>query len=88
MAPIISNLYKNKIIEACHYDQRSIFEAAKIFAKTEGITPAPESAHAIKKAIDEAIKAKEEKKEKNIVFLLSGHGFLDLSAYEKNREIS
>ncbi|AWB09801.1 tryptophan synthase beta chain [Thermodesulfobium acidiphilum] len=88
MAPIISNLYKNKIIEACSYDQKSIFEAARIFAKTEGITPAPESAHAIKKAIDEALIAKEEKKERTIVFLLSGHGYLDLSAYEKNREIN
>jgi tryptophan synthase beta chain len=88
MAPIISNLYKNKIIEACSYDQKDIFEAARIFAKTEGIIPAPESAHAIKKAIDEALIAKEEKRERTIVFLLSGHGYLDLSAYEKNRTIS
>ncbi len=88
MAPIISNLYKNKVIEACSYDQKDIFEAARIFAKTEGIIPAPESAHAIKKAIDEALIAKEEKRERTIVFLLSGHGYLDLSAYEKNRPIS
>lgn len=88
MAPIISNLYKNKIIEACSYDQKGIFEAARIFAKTEGIIPAPESAHAIKKAIDEALIAKEEKRERTIVFLLSGHGYLDLSAYEKNRPVS
>jgi tryptophan synthase beta chain len=57
------------------------FEAAMTFAKSEGIIPAPESSHAIKGAIDEAMKAKEEGKEKTILFNLSGHGYLDLTAY-------
>jgi tryptophan synthase, beta chain (EC 4.2.1.20) len=59
-----------------------VFEAALLFARAEGIIPAPESAHAIKCAIDEALKAKEEGKEKVILFNLSGHGFLDLPSYE------
>ena len=58
------------------------FRAAVQFARTEGIIPAPESSHAIRGAINEALKAKEEGKQKNIVFLLSGHGHFDMSAYE------
>ncbi|MCS7232443.1 MAG: TrpB-like pyridoxal-phosphate dependent enzyme, partial [Elusimicrobiota bacterium] len=64
------------------YGQTAVFDAAVLFAKTEGIIPAPESAHAIKAAIDEALKAKEEGKEKVILFNLSGIGFLDLAAYD------
>lgn len=59
-SPIVSRLYKDGIIEAIAYKQREVFEAAILFARSEGIIPAPESAHAIKAAIDEAIKAREE----------------------------
>jgi len=69
-------------MEAVAYHQNPVFEAAMTFAKTEGIIPAPESAHAIKATIDEANKAKEEGKEKVILFNLSGHGHFDLKAYE------
>jgi tryptophan synthase beta chain len=69
------------LIEAVAYGQTGVFEAAIKFAKTEGIIPAPESAHAIKGAIDEAMKAKEEGKQKTIFFNLSGHGYLDMTAY-------
>lgn len=80
-APLICQLYHDKLIEAVAYGQTAVFEAAVLFAKTEGIIPAPETAHAIRAAIDEAIKAKEEGKEKTIFFNLSGHGYLDLAAY-------
>lgn len=82
-APLISQLYHDGLIEAVAYGQTAVFEAAILFAKTEGIIPAPESAHAIKAAIDEALKAKEEGKEKVILFNLSGIGFLDLSSYDE-----
>ncbi len=81
-SPIVSYLAHKKMIEAVSYEQTKVFEAALTFAKTEGIIPAPETSHAIKAAIDEAIKAKEEKKEINILFNLSGHGYFDLSAYD------
>jgi len=81
-APLVSQLCHDGLIEAVAVGQTSVFEAAILFARTEGIIPAPESAHAIKVAIDEAIRAKEEGKEKVILFNLSGTGFLDLSAYE------
>jgi tryptophan synthase beta chain len=81
-SPLISQLYHDGLIEAVAYGQTAVFEAALLFARTEGIIPAPESAHAIKCAIDEALKAKEEGKEKVILFNLSGHGFLDLPSYE------
>lgn len=81
-APMVSFLYHKKLIEAVAYDQKNIFAAAKLFIKTEGIIPAPESAHAINHAIVEALKAKEEGKKKTILFNLSGHGLLDLGAYE------
>ncbi len=83
MSPIVSLLADKGVIRAVAYEQKDIFEAAVLFAQSEGIVPAPESAHAVKAAIDEAMKAKEEKKEKTIVFMLSGHGLFDLSAYEK-----
>jgi len=81
-SPLVSQLYHDGLIEAVAVGQTAVFEAAILFARTEGIIPAPESAHAIKVAIDEALKAKEEGKEKVILFNLSGHGFLDLASYE------
>ncbi|ACM59193.1 tryptophan synthase beta chain [Caldicellulosiruptor bescii] len=81
-SPIVSRLYKDGIIEARAYKQREVFEAAILFARSEGIIPAPESAHAIKAAIDEAIKAREEGVRKTILISLSGHGNFDLAAYD------
>ena len=69
------------MIEAVAVDQKSVFDAATVFAHTEGILPAPESAHAIRAAIDEALEAKETGEKKVILFNLSGHGHFDLSAY-------
>ena len=81
-APIISALLNHGLIKAIALNQIPIFEGALIFARAEGIIPAPESAHAVKATIDAALRAKEEGKKKTIVFNLSGHGLLDLSAYE------
>jgi tryptophan synthase beta chain len=81
-SPIVSMLKKKNVIEAVAYQQLEVFEAAKLFARTEGIIVAPETAHAVKGVIDEALKAKERKESKVISFLLSGHGLLDLGAYE------
>ncbi len=83
MAPLISALYDAGIYEARAYHQNACFEAAVLFARTEGILPAPEPSHAIKAAIDEALLAKETGEEKNILFHLCGHGHLDLSAYDE-----
>jgi tryptophan synthase beta chain len=83
MAPLISFLYNGGLITARSYQQNEIFRSAVLFAKTEGIIPAPESAHAIKAVIDEAMKCSRENKKKVIVFNLSGHGLLDLSAYDE-----
>ena len=82
MAPTVSNLFKNNVIEAQSYHQIEVFDAAKTFVQSEGIILAPESAHAIKAAIEEAKKCKETGKAKTILFNLSGHGFLDLGAYD------
>jgi len=82
MSPILSLLYHLGFLEAKSYQQREIFEAALLFACTEGIVVAPESAHAIKAAIEEAEKCTQEQEEKVILFNLSGHGFLDLGAYD------
>jgi tryptophan synthase beta chain len=82
MAPTVSHAMKLGLIEATAVRQTKAFEAAAMFARTEGLLPAPESSHAIASAIEEALKAKEEGKKKVIVFNLSGHGFLDLPAYE------
>jgi tryptophan synthase beta chain len=82
MAPLVSELLRQKLMRAEAYQQTECFQAAMTFAKTEGIIPAPESTHAIRGVINEAMKAKEEGKEKNILFLLSGHGHFDMSAYE------
>lgn len=81
MSPIISELKHGGEIEARAYTQNEIFDAAVFFSKHEGILPAPESAHAIKAAIDEALLCKETKEEKNIVFALTGTGTFDLAAY-------
>ena len=82
MAPMLCHLYAEGDIEARAYPQNPCFEAATLFARTEGIVPAPESSHAIRGAIDEALEAKEEGRSRVILFNLSGHGFLDLSAYD------
>ena len=79
---IISQLVKDNIIEAVAYHQNEVFDAAVLFARSEGIIPAPEAAHAIKSAVDEARRATEEGKEKTIVFNLSGHGHFDMAAYD------
>jgi tryptophan synthase beta chain len=79
---LVSQLYNDGIIEARAYKQLSCFEAAITFAKSEGIIPAPETSHAIRAAIDEALLCKEEGKGKTILFSLSGHGYLDLAAYD------
>ncbi len=81
-APLVSAVLEHGLIRAMALDQLEIFEGAVLFSQTEGIIPAPESSHAVQAAILEAKKAKEEGKEKTIVFNLSGHGLLDLSAYE------
>lgn len=81
-SPLVSQLYRDGIIEAKAYPQLTVFEAAMTFAKTEAIIPAPESAHAIRATIDEALICKEEGTEKCILFNLSGHGYLDLAAYD------
>lgn len=81
-SPLISQLYHDGLFEATAVMQKGVFEAAMLFAQTEGIVPAPESSHAIRTAIDEAMKAKEEGVSRSIVFNLSGHGHLDLNAYQ------
>ncbi len=82
MAPLVSHLYHLGLIEAVAYPQTKVFEAAVTFARTEGIIPAPESSHAVRAAMDEAIQASEAGEKKVILFNLSGHGLLDLTAYE------
>ncbi|TKJ21972.1 MAG: TrpB-like pyridoxal phosphate-dependent enzyme [Promethearchaeota archaeon Loki_b32] len=83
MAPIVSILYNNKLIKATMHHQTEVIRAGIKFTHTEGIIPAPESAHAIKEAIDQALKAKENNEKKVILFNLSGHGFFDLLAYKE-----
>jgi len=86
MSPILSQLYHDgHLDEARAVTQNQIFEAATLFAKVEGLLPAPESAHAIRVAIDEAIKCKETGETKTILFGLTGTGYFDLSAYESYR---
>lgn len=82
MSSIVSQLYHDGIIEARAVEQTEVFKAAVEFARVEGILPAPESSHAIKVAIDEALKCKETGEEKNIVFGLTGTGYFDMYAYE------
>ncbi|KAB2952653.1 TrpB-like pyridoxal phosphate-dependent enzyme [Heliorestis acidaminivorans] len=81
-SPLVSRLFYDGFIEAQSYGQKTIFESALTFARTEGIVPAPESAHAIASAIAEANKAKEAGEEKTILFCLSGHGLFDLGSYD------
>jgi len=81
-SPLVSQLVNAGIIEARAVGQLAVFEAAVTFARTEAIIPAPESSHAIRVAIDEALLAKEEGKEKVILFNLSGHGHVDMAAYD------
>ena len=81
-SPLLSMLVHEGLIEAVAYGQLSTFQAGELFMKTEGFVPAPESCHAIRGAIDEALLAKAEDKARVILFGLSGHGFLDLAAYE------
>ena len=83
MSSILSQLYDDGLMEARSVKQTDVFEAAEYFARIEGILPAPESAHAIRVALDEAIKCKETGEEKTIVFGLTGPGYFDLVAYEK-----
>ena len=83
MSPVLSELYHQGLFEARAYEQTSIFEAAEMFAHAEGILPAPESSHAIRAAIDEALKCRESGEEKVIVFNLSGTGNFDLYAYKQ-----
>ena len=82
-SPLVSQLYHDGVLDAVAVKQNDAFSAAMLFAQNEGIVPAPESAHAIRAAIDEALKAKEEGVTKTIVFNLSGHGHLDLYSYDK-----
>lgn len=83
MSSIISQLYDDGLIEAVSVEQTEVFKSAELFARIEGILPAPESSHAIKIAIDEALKCKETGEEKNIVFGLTGTGYFDLVAYQR-----
>ena len=83
MSPILSELYDQGMMEAVSVPQTSVFDAAETFARVEGILPAPESSHAIKVALDEAIKCRETGEEKTIVFGLTGTGYFDMVAYEK-----
>ena len=82
MAPMISHLYDQGFLEAKAYPQGACFEAAIQFARTEGLIPAPESSHAIRAAIDEALAAREAGEERVILFNLSGHGHFDMAAYD------
>jgi len=81
-APLLCLLYHHKYVEAVAYQQRPVFEAAVQFARTEGIIPAPEAAHAIRKAVDEALICKRDGVVRTILFNLSGHGHFDMGAYE------
>ena len=83
MSPILSQLYDDGLMEAVSVPQTRVFEAAEMFARVEGILPAPESSHAIRAAIDEAMKCKETGEEKTILFGLTGTGYFDMVAYEK-----
>lgn len=83
MNPVISALYDQGHMEATSVEQTKVFEAATLFAKTEGILPAPESSHAIRVAIDEALKCKETGEKKVILFGLTGTGYFDLAAYKR-----
>ncbi|MDR2431395.1 MAG: TrpB-like pyridoxal phosphate-dependent enzyme [Candidatus Margulisbacteria bacterium] len=82
-APLVSHMLKEGLIEARAVHQKESFDAAVLFAKTEGFLPAPESSHAIRGAIDEALQCQKAGEQKTIVFNLTGHGYFDMAAYEK-----
>jgi tryptophan synthase beta chain len=82
MAPMVSHLYQLGFVEARAYAQNTCFEAAVQFARTEGLVPAPESSHAVRAAIDEAVAARDAGEERVILFNLSGHGLFDMAAYD------
>ena len=82
MAPSLSLMTDEGVINAVAYNQIEAFDAAALFARTEGIVPAPEAAHAIKAAVDEALRCKETGEDKTILFLLTGHGYFDMSSYD------
>jgi tryptophan synthase beta chain len=84
MAPLVSHLAAQGIVEPVAVAEKSVFDAGVLFMRTEGVLPAPESAHAIAVVIREALAAKEDGRPRTILFNLSGHGFLDLAAYAKN----
>ncbi len=83
MSPLVSAAYERGMVSAVSYDQPDTFEAGVMFAKTEGIVPAPESCHAVRAAIDKALECKATGEERTIVFCLSGHGLIDLYGYEE-----
>jgi tryptophan synthase beta chain len=82
-SPLVSKLVHDGYMEAVAYPQTQVFEAAMTFARTEGLIIAPETSHAVKCAIDEALKCKESGESKTILFNLSGHGLLDLRGYDE-----
>ena len=86
MSPILSKLYHDGYMEAVSVEQTKVFEAATLFARVETILPAPESSHAIRAAIDEALKCKETGEEKTILFGLTGTGYFDMTAYTSYQE--
>ncbi|MDO8705540.1 MAG: pyridoxal-phosphate dependent enzyme [Sulfuricaulis sp.] len=82
-SPLVSQLYHEQLIEAVAVPQLATFEAGVMFARTEGIIPAPESCHPVRAAIDEALVCKKTQESKTILFNLSGHGHFDMAAYDK-----
>jgi tryptophan synthase beta chain len=86
MAPLVSHVQELGLMEAVAYGQAECFAAGVLFARHEGIVPAPESTHAIKGAVEEALRCKREGKAENILFCLSGHGHFDMTAYTKYLE--
>ena len=82
MSGSLSQLYHDGLMEAVSVEQTKVFEAARDFARVEGILPAPESSHAIRAAMDEAIRCRETGEEKTIVFGLTGTGYFDMTAYQ------
>ena len=83
MSSVLSQLYADGLMEAVSVEQTAVFQAAEMFARVEGTLPAPESSHAIRVAIDEALKCKETGEEKTILFGLTGTGYFDMTAYQK-----
>jgi tryptophan synthase beta chain len=84
MAPLVSHLAAMGLVEPKAVDEKTVFDAGVLFMRTEGILPAPESAHAIASVVHEALAAKKDGRPRTILFNLSGHGFFDLGAYSQN----